>query len=82
MAGIACHELNQPLQVIFGYNELLMEGIPEDHSLIANLNIIRKHIEKTGAITRKIMKITKYETNPYAQGTIIIDIDKSSDTMT
>ena len=82
MAGAACHELNQPLQVISGYNELLRKDIPEDHSLIANLNIIREQIEKMGAITRKIMKITKYETKPYAQGTIIIDIDKSSDTTT
>jgi hypothetical protein len=29
-----------------------------------------------GAITKIIMKITKNETKPYAQGTIIIDIDK------
>jgi PAS domain S-box-containing protein len=82
MAGAACHELNQPLQVLFGYNDLLIKDIPEDHSLIANLNIIGEQIEKMGAITRKIMKITKYETKPYAQGTIIIDIDKSSDTIT
>ena len=82
MAGAACHELNQPLQVISGYNELLIKDIPEDHFLIAYLNIIREQIEKMGAITRKIMKITKYETKPYAQGTIIIDIDKSSDTTT
>jgi PAS domain S-box-containing protein len=81
MAGAACHELNQPLQVIFGYNELLIKDLPEDHSLLENLNIIIEQIEKMGKITRKIMKITKYETKPYAQGTIIIDIDKSSDTI-
>jgi len=34
-----------------------------------------------GEITRKIMMITKYETKPYTQGTIIIDINKSSDTI-
>jgi PAS domain S-box-containing protein len=82
MAGAACHELNQPLQVIFGYNELLMKDLPEDHSLVENLNIIIEQIEKMGKITRKIMKIAKYETKPYAQGAIIIDIDKSSDTIT
>jgi PAS domain S-box-containing protein len=82
MAGAACHELNQPLQVIFGYNELLIKDLPEDHSLVENLNIIVEQIEKMGKITRKIMKITKYETKPYAQGAIIIDIDKSSDTIT
>jgi signal transduction histidine kinase len=82
MAGAACHELNQPLQVISGYNELLIKDIPEDHSLASYAEIIREQIDKIGEITRKIMKITKYETKPYAQGTIIIDIDKSSDTIT
>ena len=70
------------MQVIFGYNEFLMEGIPEDHSLIANLDIIREQIDKMGAITRKMLMITKYETKPYTKGTIIIDIDKSSETIT
>lgn len=70
------------MQVIFGYNELLMEGIPEDHSLIANLDIIREKIDKMGAITRKMVMIRKYETKPDTKGTIIIDIDKFSDTIT
>jgi PAS domain S-box-containing protein len=82
MAGAACHELNQPLQVIFAYSELLIEGIREDHSLASYAEIIREQIDKMGGITRKIMMITKYETKPYAQGTIIIDIDKSSNTIT
>ena len=82
MAGAACHELNQPLQIISGYYELLIKDIPDDHFLNANLNIIREQIEKMGAITKKIMKITKYETKPYTHGSIIIDIDKSSDAIT
>ena len=82
MAGAACHELNQPLQVISAYSELLIEGIREDHSLVSYAEIIREQIDKMGGITRKIMMITKYETKPYAQGTIIIDIDKSSNTIT
>ena len=81
MAGAACHELNQPLQIMSGYHELLKKGILDDHSLIANLNIIGEQIEKMGEITKKIMKITKYETKPYAHGSTIIDIDKSSDTI-
>ncbi len=82
MAGAACHELNQPLQVISAYSELLIEGIREDHSLALYAEIIREQIDKMGGITRKIMMVTKYETKPYAQGTIIIDIDKSSNTIT
>jgi hypothetical protein len=35
-----------------------------------------------GAIAKIIMKITKNETKPYAQGTIIIDNDKLSNTIT
>lgn len=80
MAGAACHELNQPLQVISGYNELLIERIPDDHPLASYAKIIKEQIDKMGEITRKIMKITRYETKSYAQGRTIIDIDKSSDT--
>jgi len=82
MAGAACHELNQPLQIISGYYKLLIKDIPDDHSLNANVKIIQEQIYKMGEITKKIMKITKYETKPYTHGSIIIDIDKSSDTIT
>lgn len=79
MAGAACHELNQPLQIVSGYFELFLSEIPEDHPLIENLNIIRDQIDRMARITRKIMKITKYKTKPYIKGSMIIDIDKSSD---
>lgn len=80
MAGAACHELNQPLQIVSGYFELSLSEIPDDHPLIENFNIIRDQIERMARITKKIMKITKYRTKPYIQGSMIIDIDKSSDT--
>ncbi len=35
-----------------------------------------------GAITRKMVIIRKYETKPDTKGTLIIDIDKFSDTIT
>lgn len=79
MAGAACHELNQPLQIVSGYYELFLSEIPEDHPLIENLNIIRDQIDRMARITKKIMKITKYRTKPYVKGSMIIDIDKSSD---
>jgi len=79
MAGAACHELNQPLQIISGYYELLIKDIPDDHSLNIKFKIIQEQINKMRVITKKITKITKYETRPYADGSKIIDIDKSSD---
>ena len=81
MAGAACHELNQPLQIISGYYELLIKDIPDDHSLNAKFKIIQEQINKMREITKKIMKITKYETRPYPDGSKIIDIDKSSNTI-
>jgi PAS domain S-box-containing protein len=82
MAGAACHELNQPLQTISGYYELLIKDIPDDLSLNEKFKLIQEQIHKMKVIIKKIMKITKYETRPYADGSKIIDIDKSSDTIT
>jgi hypothetical protein len=63
------------------YYQLLIKDIPDDHSLNAKFKIIQEQINKMGEITKKIMKITKYETRPYPDGSKIIDIDKSSDTI-
>ena len=78
MAGATCHELNQPMQVISGYSELLTQIVTRDNSLQGDLKAIIGQIEKMGAITDKIMKITKYETREYTKGIYIIDIDKAS----
>ena len=42
----------------------------------------RSCLPRIESATRKIMNIKNYKTKPSAQGTTIIDIDKSSDTMT
>lgn len=80
LAGAVCHELNQPMMAISGYVELLMDG--EDTAIdpaVANsLSKIRGQAERMGAITRKLMSITRYETCQYSGGGIIIDIDRSS----
>src|SRR4030066_827880 len=34
MAGAACHELNQPLQTLFGYTHLLSDNLPKDSLLL------------------------------------------------
>jgi len=78
MAGAACHELNQPLQTLFGYSELLLRSLPEKSPLFGKIEEIRKSIDQLGIITHKIMHITRYETKEYIEGTKIIDIDKAS----
>ena len=80
MAGAVCHELNQPMQGVLGYTELLAADIPTDHSLQRELSNIVTLIVKMGEITKKLMSITRYETREYAEGKKIIDIHRSSTT--
>jgi K+-sensing histidine kinase KdpD len=78
MAGAACHELNQPLQTLFGYSHLLLGELPEDSPLFGKIEEIKKSIDQLGQITKKIMHITRYETKEYIGWSKIIDIDKAS----
>lgn len=77
-AGAVCHELNQPLQALSGYVELL--GVVEKQNPTAQsyLNNINSQIERMGLITAKLQGITRYETMLYANRTKIIDIHKAS----
>ena len=77
MAGAVCHELNQPLMSVSGYSELLMMDFPGDNQLYANLEKIKREVDRMGKITKKLMKITKYEIKDYLKGKII-DINKAS----
>ena len=80
MAGAVCHELNQPMQVVSAYSEMLMADMSEDNPLSGDINKIKGQIERMGQITRKLMRITKYETKDYVfDGKKIIDIDKASE---
>ncbi len=80
MAGAACHELNQPMQSILGYSELVLKDMLEDRTLYERLKMIKGQIDRMQETTKKIMRITKYETRDYTQGVKIIDIDKASQT--
>lgn len=77
-AGAVCHELNQPLQVISGYAELLMVDVSEDHKHYDLAEQILEHVERIADITGKLQKITRYKTLDYSQRTKIIDIHQSS----
>jgi len=78
MAGAACHELNQPLQILSGYSHLLLSDLSEDSPLFWEIKKIKEMVNQLGQITQKIMYITRYETKEYIEGSNIIDIDKAS----
>jgi sigma-B regulation protein RsbU (phosphoserine phosphatase) len=79
MAGAVCHELNQPLQGLLGFSEmLLMDLTPEDPSYETAKAII-KEVERIGVLTHRFMTITKYRTKAYMNGRrVIVDIEKAS----
>jgi len=77
MAGAVCHELNQPLQSISGFSELLMMEMEKDMPVYEKVSIIKNQVVRMGEITKKLMHITKYETKGYLEDRII-DIEKSS----
>ena len=78
MAGAVCHELNQPLQAVSGYADLLMMDRSEGDFTREALKNIKGEISKMGRITEKLMRITRYETREYLANRKIIDIDRAS----
>ncbi len=73
MAGAVCHEINQPLQAILGYSELLLMGLPQE-PMGNHLNAIKSQATRLGNITKKLSNITQYKTVDYPGNTKIVDI--------
>jgi len=71
MAGAICHEINQPLQSIYGYSTLFEdnESIPPE-----DLQKIKKQALRIGDITKRLSGITRYKTVEYPGRIRIIDI--------
>ncbi|MBW2109521.1 MAG: PAS domain-containing protein [Deltaproteobacteria bacterium] len=78
MAGAVCHELNQPMQAVFTHCELVMASSKKSGPWSEDLKRIKEQIQRMGEITRKLMRITKYETKDYVFDEKIIDIDRAS----
>jgi PAS domain S-box-containing protein len=76
-AGAVCHELNQPLQALSGYIELMAMKF-SGHESTPYLEKITTQIGRMREITDKLQGITRYETTDYSGQTKIIDIHKAS----
>ena len=74
MAGATCHELNQPIQVLFCLIDELRDVSPES-DIIQKLE---EQLHRMKEITSKVNNITAYETKDYVEGVKIIDITKAS----
>jgi signal transduction histidine kinase len=78
MAGAACHELNQPMQVVLGYSELLRTDLESDDPIREILVKIIGQVDRMDAVLKQIHSITTYETKAYYKGVSIIDIEKAA----
>ncbi len=80
MAGAVCHEINQPLQAVSGWSELLLFDLEESNPHYETLKKIKEGVDRIGELTRKVMKISKYRSKGYMGGRgMIIDIDQASE---
>ena len=78
MAGAVCHEINQPLMALHGYMDIVDAKARAGKALPAHLEKMRRQVERIELLTRKLMRVTKYETKAYAGGERIIDIDQAA----
>lgn len=78
LAGMAAHELNQPLTSVLGYAEMLRHRISDDARLSKIVDTIYNQAERMAEIVRKIGRITKYETKIYGARTMMMDLERST----
>jgi signal transduction histidine kinase len=72
LAGAVCHEMSQPLMAAIGYSDLISEQVLKDDPLCEMISKMRAQIIRAGKITKRLMKITKYETKEFTQAKSLI----------
>jgi hypothetical protein len=77
-AGAACHEMNQPLQALTGYAEVLLAGMPVGAPGREVTQAMLKQATRMAEITGKLARITRYEVREYLKGSRIIDLDRAA----
>jgi PAS domain S-box-containing protein len=77
MSGSICHEMNQPLQVLSGFSEILIMGDEENKEKSSIYGTMHDQVLRISGITKRLKSITSYETKPYLRGRIV-DIDRAS----
>jgi C4-dicarboxylate-specific signal transduction histidine kinase len=71
LSGAVCHEMNQPLMSISGYFELILLDMHETDPNFSRIKKIQAQLERMAGITKKLMKISTYQTKDYLNGKIL-----------
>ena len=79
-AGAVAHELRQPMTTIIGTIELLevdntLESLPQ---LGKRFKTIQKQCLRMAGIIKQMEQLVEYKTRPYVNGSLIIDLEESS----
>jgi PAS domain S-box-containing protein len=78
LSGAISHDMNQPLMSALGYFDLILLDMMEDDPNFHRIDKIKIQLERMSNITKKLMKISRYQTKEYLNGQIL-DLSKSSD---
>ncbi|MBI5524756.1 MAG: response regulator [Deltaproteobacteria bacterium] len=73
LAGGVAHEFNNALSVILSYTGFLLEGIPPDNPLRADIIEIKKAGERTAALTKQLLAFSRRQ-NPEPR---VVDVNES-----
>jgi len=76
IAGTVCHELNQPLQVLCGFIDLMLDGVTDDVRT-EYLQIMAAQVKRMMEVTRQLRSIARYKTKPYGPSHQIVDLEQS-----
>ena len=79
LAGMAAHELNQPLTSVLGYAEMLKRRISADDTLLFKpVEVVFREAERMAGIVKKIGRVTRHETKSYGAQTTMMDLERAS----
>lgn len=78
-AGAVCHDMNQPLQVLLGYIDTLLESGTDEFTREC-LGEMRKQTLRLRDITRNLQNLQNFKTRKYLNDTTILDVDCSTST--
>ena len=71
-AGVLCHELNQPMQAVMGFSQLMMmDKVMVDSPQFKQVNNIYQQVERMGEIIRKLMGVTRLNSKGFVADTRI-----------
>ena len=77
-AGAAAHEMNQPLMAIMASAELMQ--LSDDPQRLRELaDVVVEQADRLGQVTRRLVKLVRFQTKTYVGDRVILDLEASSD---